>query len=50
MNTLKVITGILFFLQCFLLHRAATTKYPCCGQTLGDSEGACRVGLTRVQK
>ena len=22
----------------------------CCGQTLGDSEGACRVGLTRVQK
>ena len=33
-----------------LLHRAATTKYPCCGQALGDSEGACRVGLTRVQK
>ena len=32
------------------LHRAATTGYPCCGQTLGDSEGACRVGLTRVQK
>ena len=27
-----------------------TTKYPCCGQALGDSEGACRVGLTRVQK
>ena len=33
-----------------LLYRAATTKYPCCGQALGDSEGACRVGLTRVQK
>jgi hypothetical protein len=33
-----------------LLYRAATTKYPCCGQALGDSEGASRIGLTRVQK
>lgn len=31
-------------------YRAATTSYPCCGQALGDSEGACRVGLTRVQR
>ena len=27
------------------LHRAATTKYPCCVPTLGDSEGAGRTGL-----
>ena len=33
-----------------LLHRTATTFYPCCGQTLGDSKGAGRIGLTRVQK
>lgn len=32
------------------LHRAATTSRPCCGQALGDSEGACRVALTRLQK
>ena len=32
------------------LHRAATTGYPCCGQTLGDSQGAGRIGLTRAQK
>jgi len=27
------------------LHRTATTSYPCCIPTLGDSEGASRVGL-----
>ena len=32
------------------LHRTATTKYPCFGQDLGDSKGAGRVGLTRVQR
>ena len=30
------------------LHRAATTKYPCCVPTLGDSEGAGRTGLAHV--
>ena len=29
---------------------AATTYYPCCGQALGDSQGAGRVGLTRAQR
>jgi len=29
------------------LHRIATTKYPCCVPTLGDSKGADRVGLAR---
>jgi hypothetical protein len=33
-----------------LLYRAATTKYPCFGQDLGDSMGAGRIGLTRVQR
>ena len=28
-------------------HRVATTAYPCCGQALGDSAGADRVGLAR---
>ena len=27
------------------LHHTATTKYPCCVPTLGDSEGASCVGL-----
>ena len=27
------------------LHRTATTVYPCCVPTLGDSAGAGRVGL-----
>ncbi len=27
------------------LHRTATTAYPCCVPTLGDSAGAGRVGL-----
>ena len=27
------------------LHRTATTFYPCCIPTLGDSKGASRVGL-----
>ncbi len=27
------------------LHRTATTIYPCCVPTLGDSTGAGRVGL-----
>ena len=27
------------------LHRTATTTYPCCVPTLGDSAGAGRVGL-----
>ncbi len=27
------------------LHRTATTVYPCCVPTLGDSTGAGRVGL-----
>ena len=31
-----------------LLYRAATTKYPCCVPTLGDSEGAGRTGLAHV--
>jgi hypothetical protein len=30
-----------------LLHRVATTNYPCCCQALGDLKGADRVGLTR---
>ncbi|GHT78041.1 hypothetical protein AGMMS50262_20290 [Bacteroidia bacterium] len=29
------------------LHRAATTNYLCCDQTLEDSKGADRVGLTQ---
>ena len=33
-----------------LLYRAATTKYPCCVPTLGDSEGAGRTGLAHVSK
>jgi len=33
-----------------LLYRAATTNYPCCGQALGGSKGADRIGLTRAQK
>jgi len=33
-----------------LLYRAATTKYPCFGQDLGDSLGAGRIGLTQVQR
>ncbi len=33
-----------------LLHRTATTPYPCFGQDLGDSGGAGRVGLTRLQR
>ncbi|MDD2477003.1 MAG: hypothetical protein PHI32_13985 [Dysgonamonadaceae bacterium] len=33
-----------------LLHRAATTKYPCCDQALGGSSGAGRVGLTQPQR
>ena len=33
-----------------LLHRAATTCYPCFGQDLGDLQGAGRIGLTRVQR
>lgn len=33
-----------------LLYRAATTKYPCFDQDLGDSLGAGRIGLTRVQR
>jgi hypothetical protein len=33
-----------------LLHRAATTKYPCCDQALGGSLGAGRVGLTQAQR
>ncbi len=33
-----------------LLHRAATTNYPCCDQALGGSLGACRVGLTQLQR
>jgi len=33
-----------------ILYRAATTKYPCFDQDLGDSMGAGRIGLTRVQK
>lgn len=32
-----------------LLHRTATTPYPCFGQDLGDFGGAGRVGLTRLQ-
>ena len=27
------------------LHRTATTAYPCCVPTLGESAGAGRVGL-----
>ena len=33
-----------------LLYRAASTRYPCFGQDLGDSRGAGRIGLTRLQK
>jgi len=33
-----------------LLHRAATTNYPCCDQALGGSLGAGRVGLTPFDK
>lgn len=33
-----------------LLYRAATTKYPCFDQDLGDSMGADRIGLTLVQR
>ena len=29
------------------LYRTATTVYPCCVPTLGDSTGAGRTGLTR---
>jgi hypothetical protein len=32
------------------LYRAATTKYPCFGQDLGDSMGAGRIGLTLPQR
>jgi len=31
------------------LHRTATTSYPCCIPTLGDSEGASRVGLATAK-
>ncbi len=31
------------------LHRTATTIYPCCVPTLGDSTGAGRVGLARCK-
>ncbi len=31
------------------LHRTATTIYPCCVPTLGDSIGAGRVGLAEPQ-
>ncbi len=33
-----------------LLYRAATTKYPCFDQDLGDSSGASRIGLTQLQR
>jgi hypothetical protein len=33
-----------------LLYRAATTKYPCFDQDLGDSSGAGRIGLTLMQR
>jgi len=32
------------------LHRTATTAYPCCVPTLGDSAGAGRVGLAIMQR
>lgn len=32
------------------LYRAATTYYLCCGQALEDSQGAGRIGLTRLQR
>ena len=31
------------------LHHTATTKYPCCVPTLGDSEGASCVGLAATK-
>jgi len=31
------------------LHRTATTVYPCCVPTLGDSTGAGRVGLANCK-
>jgi len=31
------------------LHRTATTIYPCCVPTLGDSTGAGRVGLANCK-
>ncbi len=31
------------------LHRTATTTYPCCVPTLGDSAGAGRVGLAKYK-
>ncbi|VAW12498.1 hypothetical protein MNBD_BACTEROID03-1488 [hydrothermal vent metagenome] len=31
------------------LHRTATTIYPCCVPTLGDSTGAGRVGLANYK-
>ena len=31
------------------LHHTATTKYPCCVPTLGDSEGASCVGLANAK-
>ncbi len=31
------------------LHRTATTIYPCCVPTLGDSTGAGRVGLAKCK-
>lgn len=31
------------------LHRTATTIYPCCVPTLGDSTGAGRVGLAECK-
>ena len=30
------------------LHRTATTTYPCCVPTLGDSAGAGRIGLAHA--
>ena len=31
------------------LHHTATTLYPCCVPTLGDSKGASCVGLARAK-
>ena len=46
---IKIILYIIVKKMASYLHHTATTKYPCCVPTLGDSEGASCVGLAATK-
>ncbi len=47
LNCLKIEINLIRKKWASYLYRTATTTYPCCVPTLGDSAGAGRTGLAR---